>query len=341
MSKKMDLKRIKNLLGNNIELIFSELGIEFEKNGENITCPCPVHGSSSPNSFSYSTNKNIWSCWSRRCQDEFSNDVIGLIQGVLSREEEEDVGFSKALTWACKVLNIDNGVVNVEKATEEGDSFVEMVNMFSDEIGAQEDTHIDIDCLLSHPSKYFCMRGFTEDTLLHFGIGDCKQKKSAMVQRAIIPIHSLDGEKVVAYIGRSTKDYINPKFLFTKGFNKRRYLYNYHRAIKKAQETSTMFITEGQGDVWKLYEAGVENAVGIFGKSLSDQQRKILESSGITRLIVLTDNDQAGRESKTEIQRRLGRLFSLRFPRLTRKDVGAMSIEYIEMKILNQVKGTF
>ena len=31
MSKKMDLKRIKNLLGNNIELIFSELGIEFEK----------------------------------------------------------------------------------------------------------------------------------------------------------------------------------------------------------------------------------------------------------------------------------------------------------------------
>ena len=134
MSKKMDLKRIKNLLGNNIELIFSELGIEFEKNGENITCPCPVHGSSSQNSFSYSTNKNIWSCWSRRCQDEFSNDVIGLIQGVLSREEEEDVGFSKALTWACKVLNIDNGVVNVEKATEEGDSFVEMVNMFSDEI---------------------------------------------------------------------------------------------------------------------------------------------------------------------------------------------------------------
>ena len=42
-SNKMDLKKIKKLLGNNIEMVFAELEIEYEKNGDNITCPCPVH----------------------------------------------------------------------------------------------------------------------------------------------------------------------------------------------------------------------------------------------------------------------------------------------------------
>jgi len=342
MSNKMDLKKIKKLLGNNVERILSELDIDFQKNGENITCPCPVHGGDNPNGFSYSTHKNIWSCWSRRCQDEYSNDIIGLIQGALSREEEEDVGFSTALTWACNVLNIDNNSVKVEKQTEEeDDGFVKMVSMFSKKIDKSDDVHVTIDCDVTHPSKYFNQRGFNADTLLHFEIGDCVQKKSSMVQRAIIPIHNLIGDKVVAYIGRSTKDYINPKFLFTRGFNKRNYLYNYHRALDKAQETSTLFITEGQGDVWKLYEAGVKNAVGIFGKSVSPEQKKILESSGITRLVVLTDNDQAGRESKMQIQRQMSRMFKVIFPRMSRKDVGDMTVAQIEESILPQLKGMY
>ena len=29
----MDLKKIKKLLGNNLELVFSELGIDYQKNG--------------------------------------------------------------------------------------------------------------------------------------------------------------------------------------------------------------------------------------------------------------------------------------------------------------------
>ena len=340
--KKMDLKKIKKLLGNNVELILSELGIEFEKNGENITCPCPVHGSDSPNSFSYSTDKQIWSCWSRRCQDDFSNDIIGLIQGILSKEADEDVGFSAALTWACRVLNIDNHSVNVEKSeTVEDTSFVKMVRVLAKNEVPEEDVAVEIDCSMSHPSEYFTRRGFSEGTLLHFGVGDCLEKRSSMVQRAIIPIYNLDGDKVVAYIGRSTKDYINPKFLFTKGFNKRKYLYNYHRAIEHARETSTMFITEGQGDVWKLHEAGVKNVVGIFGKSISDKQRSILEQSGVTRLVVLTDNDQAGRESKIQIQRQMSRMFKVVFPRMSKKDIGDMSVTQIETDILPQLKGMY
>jgi len=151
----------------------------------------------------------------------------------------------------------------------------------------------------------------------------------------------LDGEKIVAYIGRSTQSFLKPKFLFTRGFNKNKYLYNYHRAIDKARETSCLFVTEGQGDVWKLYEAGVENAISIFGKSVSPVQKSILEKSGITKLVVLTDNDQAGREAKMKIQRDMSRMFKVVFPRLSRKDVGDMSVEDITTNVLPQLKGMY
>lgn len=338
----MDLKRIKKLLGSNLELIFSELEIDFQKNGENITCSCPAHeDSDNPNSFSYNTDRGIWSCWTRGCHEENGNDIFGLIRGVLSLQKDEDVGFSGALKWSCKILNIDSSQITVEKK-EEDDHFVSMVKVFSSEkLEEPEDQEAIIDCNVAHPSDYFQKRGFSEGTMLHFEVGDCVQKKSSMVARAIIPVHSLDGSKVVAYIGRSTRDFIKPKFLFTKGFNKNKYLYNYHRAIEKAKETSCLFITEGQGDVWKLHEAGVNNAISIFGKSLSLRQKTILEGSGVTKLIILTDNDQAGRESKVKIQREMSRMFKVIFPRMSTKDVGDMTVKQIEESILPQLGGMY
>jgi DNA primase len=172
-------------------------------------------------------------------------------------------------------------------------------------------------------------------------VGDCHDKESSMCQRAVIPIHNDNGDIIVAHIGRSIKDYRTPKFLFTKGFDKRHFLYNYHRAECRASEASCLFITEGQGDVWKLYEAGVDNAISIFGKSLSVQQQRKIQRSGVTRLVILTDNDQAGRESKTQLYRQLNRMFKLEFPRLSCKDIGEMKISQIKDSVLTQVKGSF
>jgi DNA primase len=337
----MELKKIKKLLGNNLDLVLSELEIEYQKNGDNLTCPCPVHeGSDNPNGFSFSVDRQIWGCWTRGCHQEFGNDILGLIRGTLSIKTGEEVGFPKALRWACRILNVDSKDVQVNKE-EEPDEFVKLVNILSQKDPSHEDSCAIIDCDVSHPSDYFCSRGFSEDTLLHFEVGDCLQKKSSMVNRAIIPIHNSGGDKIVSYIGRSVRDYVKPKFLFTSGFNKTKYLYNYHRAKEKIHETSCVFLTEGQGDVWKLYEAGVENAVSIFGKSLSFFQKSMLEKSGATKLVVLTDNDQAGRESKVKIQREMSRMFKVIFPRMSKKDIGDMTAKQIKEDILPQLEGMF
>ena len=329
------------MLFDDIELVLNSLEIEYEIIGDNVYSTCPVHeDSDNSRAFSLSLDKHMWRCWTRDCQNNYSSDIFGLIIGVLSARHDKDVGFKEALLWACKILNIDSKHVKIDKI-EESNDFIKMVNIFTQHDSRHEALTGKEQYDLMLPSEYFIIRGFKEQTLLHFGVGDCLDKHGFMSQRAVIPIHNDEGSKVVAHIGRATKEYRTPKFLFTKGFDKRMFLYNYHRAIAKAKDTSCLFITEGQGDVWKLYESGVENAVSIFGKSLSSQQKLKIESSGVTQLVILTDDDQAGRESKTELHRQLSRMFRLYFPRLTGKDVGDMEADQIQKTILTNMRGAF
>ena len=92
-----------------------------------------------------------------------------------------------------------------------------------------------------------------------------------------------------------------PKWLNSKGFNSGACLYNYWNAKDHISETSTAILVEGQGDVWRLDEAGIYNVVGMFGCSLGGQQRLILERSGALKLVVMTDADEAGQKARDKI----------------------------------------
>lgn len=337
----MDLQIIKTKLNSKAELVFQKLGMKCENFGGNIYSTCPVHDNSdNPRAFSFSVDKGIWKCWTRDCQHQYRNDIFGLIRGALSKSNGEDVGFSEALKWAYQFLDIKNkGFVKI-KSEEESD-FSQLVNTLSSSIPTKEYKAIELE-KLEYPSKYFLQRGFKPETLNHFGVGDCCNNQSKMHDRAVIPIHDEVGQNIVAMIGRSIKEYRSPKFLFyPKGFIKTGLFYNHHRAIDTINSTNCVYIVEGQGDVWRLYEAGILNAVSIFGKSLSVEQEIKLSKMPLTHIIVLTDNDQAGRESKIQIQRQLSRSYKLSFPKIPTKDIGEMSVEQIKSIVLPQIKGNY
>ena len=90
-------------------------------------------------------------------------------------------------------------------------------------------------------------------------------------------------------------------------------------------------LVEGQGDVWRLYEAGILNCVGLFGCSITDTQLVKLESSGAMSLVVLMDNDEAGKKAREQITSKCERLFNIYFPEMEEhnKDVGEMNVEDI------------
>ena len=340
----MNLKAIKKKLNENYEKVFTKLGMDYEIMSDNVYCTCPVHeGSDNKTAFSFSIQKGIWKCWTRDCQHEYSNDIFGLIQGALSKTEGKDVSFKEVLRWSCELLNVKHTYSQESKIQSEyEDEFVDLVKLINSQSKSENKVKpIDINCAINCPSEYFVSRGFNKKTMKYFGVGDCYDPCS-MKERAVIPIHNETGKHIVGLIGRSVKEYKTPKFLFyPKGFDKRFYFYNYHRAIKKAIETSCLYIMEGQGDVWRMYEAGVSNAVSILGKTITTQQYEKLISLPITNLIILTDNDQAGRESKVQIKRQLGRMFRLTFPKLSQKDIGDMNTKDIKNNILAQLKGTY
>ena len=344
----MNLNQIKQFLNNNIETVLSKLHIDYEVLGDNIYSVCPVHESSdNPRAFSFCKKRGIWKCWTRECQNDHKNDIFGLIRGALSNQTGQQITFGNVLTWIKKEFKISLNnhktkdiVVNAEDTSEEGEEFYDIISAIKDEFNFPTYDNLALKINLTTPSPYFINRGFKPETLKHFGVGDCLDKDSKFYERSIIPIHSDNGDKIIGHICRSTREYKLPKFLiYPKGFDKRFCFYNTHRVLPSIQKKNSVFIVEGQGDVWKLYEAGIYNVLGIFGRTMTREQQKKLQQLPLTHIIILTDNDQAGRESKIQLQRQLGRFYRLSFPKLSHKDIGDMSIKQIHANILSQLKG--
>jgi DNA primase len=342
--KHFDLNKIKNIVFKDIDLLLKRLDLEYETENDNVFMCCPIHtGSDNPKGVSISKNNRYWKCWTRGCEIDYGSDIFGFVRGVLSKYNDE-ASFVDALNLVKRVYGIDYSnsgkfkvTINNNSNNNELSSIVKIFNKSETE----DNSNIEVNSVRTiGRSKYFEQRGFSPDTLKLFGIEDCEDKSSAMYHRSVIPVHSFDGN-LKGLIGRSNKQYLLPKYIYTKGLRKSYYLYNHHRAIDTALQKHCFFITEGQGDVWRLYESGVVNAIGLLGRDLSIHQRDKLIRSGVTTLVVLTDNDQSGKESKLKIYRDLNRMFRIIFPRMTKKDIGEMSVEKVVNDILPQVKGLY
>ena len=333
-NRKLDLNKLSEHIYSNIEVLLDDLGLEYRQDGENIFMCCPIHqGSDNKTAVSISLDKRMWKCWTHNCEEEYGKDIFNFIRGVFAGE---DWSFGDVLKYLCRLYNISKNTNLLVDPTPQED-FLSLTGLFKKHIKLVDKFENNIQT--EEHSDYFESRGFLRSTLNHFGVKDCLDKNSKMYNRAIIPIYS--NEEEIGYIARATKDYMIPKYLFSKGLCSSLYLYNYDKAIERARQVSALFIVEGQGDVWRLYEAGVTNAVGLFGKDISQQQKELLKTSGATKLIVMTDNDQAGREGRMKIQRELNRYFKLIYPPMPKKDVGEMSIERIQKTILPHVEGMY
>lgn len=342
----LDLNKVRDIIFQDIYKLLDSFDLEYTQDADNIFMKCPIHeGSDNPQGLSISLDKQVWRCWTRGCHEHYNCNIWGFVKGMLNTDS-----FSEALRYVCKLYDVNGASKNgnldtVSTNSNAGDDFSKLVRKVKKASGRSRETEI-----VDRPprpttersvSSYFISRGFSQEALKFFGVRDMPRDTTGVLRhRSIIPIRDADG-MYVGYIGRATRDFVQPKYIFSKGIRKSDYLYNYDIAIRGLERQDTLFLVEGQGDVWKLWECGVKNAVGLFGKDISSAQKKLLLQSGVTRLVVLTDNDQAGRESKIKIRRELGRLFKLVFPKMHTKDLGGMLNETIEENILKDLRGYY
>jgi DNA primase len=156
----------------------------------------------------------------------------------------------------------------------------------------------------AHP--YLTERGFTAETIAHFGVGMCTGK-GIMAGRIAIPIHNEQGE-LVAYAGRWPGEPPDGegKYKLPTGFHKSLVVYNLHRAKDLAKDQG-LIVVEGFFDAMRLWQAGVANVVALMGSSLSDDQEALIVAAvgPQGKVALMFDEDEAGWKGREEALSRL------------------------------------
>ncbi len=95
--------------------------------------------------------------------------------------------------------------------------------------------------------------------------------------------------------------------MFPKGFKKSLELFNLHRAI--VEGPGPLIIVEGFFDCMRLWQHGHKRVVALMGSSMSAQQEELIRehTTAWNQVLVMLDEDEAGRAGRDEIARHLAR----------------------------------
>lgn len=178
------------------------------------------------------------------------------------------------------------------------------------------------------PTTYWDSRGFTPDTQRLFGLG-----YDALAGDAIIPVRDLQG-RLLSVIRRRLQADHGPKYLYAKGFPRKRLLFG--SWLVADSDTEHVAVTEGSLDAIAVWQAGIP-AVAQFGSALSDEQATLLRRLGISRVTLFYDGDPAGVRA-TDAAKAVLRDFEIRVVRYTdadgpRPDPGGMRPEAIRERV--------
>jgi DNA primase len=147
-------------------------------------------------------------------------------------------------------------------------------------------------------ARRFESEGFTPEQMDKSGLVRPRDDGSfydAFRGRLIFTIQNESG-KIVAFAGRALKEGDEPKYINSQGtpiYEKRRLLYNLHRARKPIQKHERAVLVEGYMDVIGVYSAGVEEVVASCGTALTEGHVQTLRRHA-PALVLNLDPDAAG-----------------------------------------------
>ncbi len=145
--------------------------------------------------------------------------------------------------------------------------------------------------------------GYSDEELLAVGLAQRSQNRPGQVydrfrERIMFPSTDARGN-VIGFGARAMRENQRPKYLNTAEgelYHKRRVLFGLDRARAAAARAGNVILVEGYTDVLALHQAELQNAVGIMGTALTEEQ--IAELERVAKVLVLClDADGAGQEA--------------------------------------------
>ena len=281
----------------------------LHRNGDSLSGPCPLHGGHNPTQFRVSLEKNCFNCFS--CQ------IGGSIVDFVSHKER--VGIRDAAMLLQDWFKVQpkgnaNGKPRVVAPSNNANTQEANVPLTF--------TLRDLDW--AHP--YLKQRGLSADTIRTFGIGYCRN--GLLAGRIAIPVHNAKGQ-LVAYAGRWPGEPPNPepRYKLPKGFRKSLELFNLHRATQ-ADARLPLVVVEGYFGCCHVWQAGHRRVVSLMGSMLSKAQEDlIVRTAGPGgKVVLLFDEDEAGRKGRSEAFTRLDELLNVRVVSFAREGLQPDSV---------------
>ncbi len=307
----VDFKAVKSAI--TMEQVLQHYGLfeQFKRSGDSLSGPCPIHKGSNPTQFRVSVSKNIWNCFSE-CKR--GGNVLDFIARM------ESVSIHAAAVKAIEWFNLDPAPhcgADSDRYADEPGEVPKSINAAQprpdpksvpppETTAPNQPLKFRLDKLeRDHP--YLTERGLTTETIVDFGIGFCS--KGMMAGRIAIPINNPEG-KVVAYAGRwpGEPPEGTPKYKLPQGFRKSLELFNIDMAIKEPAE-KPLVIVEGFFGTMKLHQHGCRKVVALMGSTMSAAQEELIRrnTDRQSRIIVMLDEDEAGRLGREDTAVRLSR----------------------------------
>jgi len=367
LNDQLKLKAICDDVCDNIEQLLDSFDLEYKSNAKMITMSCPIHGGDNSSALNLyhegDRYRGNWNCRTHNCEKTFKGSILGFIRGVLSNYNygwqqpgHRMCSFEEAVKYALSLLHKDINNIKVSRKDKEKNTFTNVINYINKTTDQPVSRILPSQIIrsLQIPAKYYIDRHYSSDILMKYDVGLCSNSEKIMNNRVVVPIYDNDYKYMIGCSGRSIfekcekcKCFHNPeekcpetenswkypKWKHSIDFKSQNSLYNMWFAKESILKTSTAIIVESPGNVWRLEENGVHNSVAIFGSSLSDRQKILLDSSGAMNLVLLMDNDEAGVKASNQIKQKCQNTYRIFTPSISKNDVGEMTGEEIEKEI--------
>lgn len=366
------LKILCDDLCDNIESLLENFNISYRLNSKMISMCCPIHGGDNisalniyPDGDRYRGN---WKCRTHNCEKEFKSSIIGFVRGVISHQKygwneagDPSCSFNEALEYITSFLNKDLNSIKISNIDRDKQIFTSTINYINKttESTTPNITRNQIIKSISIPAQYYIDRNYSKEILQKYDVGLCNNPAKPMFNRVVVPIYDHDYKFMVGCSGRSIfekctncqsyhdtalscpdsdQKWLYPKWKHSSDFKSQNHLYNFWFAKDHIYETGMAIIVESPGNVWRLEENNIHNSVGIFGSSLSDRQKMLLDSSGAMTLIILTDNDEAGIKAAEQIKNKCQNTYRIYTPKISKNDIGEMTSDEINTEIKEYIQ---
>jgi len=310
MSRFVDFKAVKAAVSMLQVLEHYGLAASFKRSGNSLSGPCPLHDGQNRTQFRVSLEKNCWNCFGT-CKG--GGNVLDFVA------RKEGCSLREAALALCDWFQLPTQDKLARPAKDAGEpptsdappkaerppKASKATAPVPEEDGPNKPLGFALQNLDSaHP--YLAERGLRAETIAEFGLGYCH--KGSMTGRIVVAIHNAEGQ-LVAYAGRwpgTPPDEDTPKYKLPPGFRKAQEVFNLHRALREPH-SGPLYVVEGFFDCIWLWQHGIRRVVALMGSSLSDQQAAVIQSavSRDERVIVMLDEDDAGRAGREKIASRL------------------------------------